>query len=99
MIHIAVANQVHINSRNLVLERKPWFVYYMYLNKQLFHGGLVNSQNYCPEVTRMTMIDYCPRPKSEGNSPPWSSEAPRGNGFDYSPNSHEITVLLPNNNI
>ena len=47
----------------------------------------------------MTMVDYCPRPKAEGNSPPWSSEAPRGNGFDYSPNSHEITVLLPNNNI
>ena len=38
--------------------------------KQLFHGGLVNSQNYCPEVTRMTMLDYCPRPKAEGNSPP-----------------------------
>ena len=36
----------------------------------------------------MTMVDYCPRPK-----------APRGNGFDYSPKSHEITVLLPNNNI
>ena len=46
-------------------------------NKQLFHGGLVNSQNYCPEVTRMTMMDYCPRPKAEGNSPPWSAEAPR----------------------
>ena len=38
--------------------------------KQLFHGGLVNSQNYCPEVTRMTMVDYCPRPKAKGNSPP-----------------------------
>ena len=42
----------------------------------------------------MAMMDYCPRPKAIG-----SSEAPRGNGFDYSPNSHEITVLLPNNNI
>ena len=38
-------------------------------SKQLFHGGLVNSQNYWPEVTRMTMVDYCPRPKAEGNSP------------------------------
>ena len=38
----------------------------------------------------MTMMDY---------SPPWSSEAPRGNGFHYSPNSHEITALLLNNNI
>ena len=47
----------------------------------------------------MTMMDYCPRPSASGNSPPWSSEAPRGNGFDYSPNSHETTVLLPNNNI
>ena len=45
--------------------------------KQLFHGGLVNSQNYCPEVMRMTMVDYCPRPKAEGNSPPWSSLAPK----------------------
>ena len=54
----------------------------------------MNSQSYCPEVTRMTMVDYCPRPKAIG-----SSEAPRGNGFDYSPNSHEITVLLPNTNI
>ena len=39
----------------------------------------MNSQNYCPEVTRMTMV---------------SSEAPRGNDFDYSPNSHEITVSI-----
>ena len=38
----------------------------------------------------MTMMDY---------SPPWSSEAPRGNSFHYSPNSHEITALLLNNNI
>ena len=38
----------------------------------------------------MTLVDY------------WSigsSEAPSGNGFDYSLNSHEIIVLLPNNNI
>ena len=42
----------------------------------------------------MTMVDYCPRPKAEGNSPPWSSEAPRGNCFDYLSNTHEITVLL-----
>ena len=56
----------------------------------------MNSQNYCPEVTRMTMVDYCPRPSASGNSPPGH---PRANGFDYSPNSHEITVLLPNNNI
>ena len=40
-----------------------------------------------------------PRHQASGNSPPWSSSSPRGNGFDYSPNSHEITVLLPNNNI
>ena len=40
----------------------------------------------------MTMVDYCPRPKG-------SSESSRGSGFDYSANSHEITVLLPNNNI
>ena len=38
----------------------------------------------------MTMVDYCSRPKAE---------APRGKGFDYSPNSHDITVLLPKNNI
>ena len=44
----------------------------------------------------MTMVDYCLRPKAEGNSPPWSSEAPRGNCFDYLSNTHEITVLLPN---
>ena len=37
-------------------------------NKKLFHGGLVNSQNYCPEVM-ITMVDYCPRLKDEGNSP------------------------------
>ena len=67
-------------------------------SKQLFHGFLVNSQNYCTEVTRMTMVDYCPRPRAKGNSPPWSSEAPRGNCFDYLSNTHEITVLLPNNN-
>ena len=50
---------------------------------------------------------YCSRPKAEGNSASgrprhrglWCigpSEAPRGYGFDYSPNIHEITVLLPN---
>ena len=43
----------------------------------------------------MTMVDYCPRPKAEGNSPPWSSETPRGKCFDYLSNIHEITVLLP----
>ena len=37
-------------------------------------------------------MDYCPRPKAEGNSPPWSSLSPRGNSFYYSLNSHEITV-------
>ena len=67
-------------------------------SKQLYHGCVVNSQNYCPEVTRMTMMDHCPRPKAEGNSPSWSSEAPRGNCFDYLSNTHEITVLLPNHN-
>ena len=43
----------------------------------------------------MTMVDYCPRPKAEGNSPPWSSEAPRGNCFDYLSKTHEITVYYP----
>ena len=38
-------------------------------SKQLFHGCLVNSQNYCPEVMRMTMVDYGPRSKAEGYSP------------------------------
>ena len=37
-------------------------------------------------------MDYCPRPSASGNSPPLSSSSPRGNSFDYSLNSHEITV-------
>ena len=51
--------------------------------KQLFHGGSVISQNFEDD---------------HGGLLP-EAEAPRGNGFDYSHNSHEITVLLPNNNI
>ena len=38
------------------------------------------------------MVDYCPRPSALGNSPSWSSSSPRGNTFDYLPNTHEITV-------
>ena len=36
-------------------------------------------------------MHYCPRRRP--------SEAPRGCGFDYSPNNHEITVLLPNQHV
>ena len=68
-------------------------------SKQLIYGCLVNSQNHCPEgtTTTMTMVDYCPRPMAERNSP---SGHPRHRGavvknFDYSPNSHGLTVLLP----
>ena len=40
-------------------------------SKQLIYGCLVNSQNHCPEgtTTTMTMVDYCPRPMAERNSP------------------------------
>ena len=45
----------------------------------------------------MTTVDYCPRPKAEGNSP---SGHPRHRGamvLTIHQNSHEITVLLPIN--
>ena len=41
------------------------------------------------------MADYCPRPSASCNSPQRSSEVPRGNSFDYLPNTHEITVYYP----
>ena len=47
----------------------------------------------------MTMVDYCPRPKAEGNSP---SGHPRHQGaivLTIHQNTHEITVLLPNNDM
>ena len=44
----------------------------------------------------MTMVDYGPRPKAIVYRVIRVTE---GQWFDYSPNSHEITVLLPNNNI
>ena len=57
-------------------------------NIQLFHGCLVNSQNYSPEVPRTARCTIVQ-----------TIEAPRGYGFDYSPNIHEITVLLPNQHV
>ena len=69
-----------------------YHISYGWVIKQLFHGCLINSQNNCPSVPRMTMVDYCPRPSASGNSPPWSSSSPRGNSFDYLPNTHVITV-------
>ena len=47
----------------------------------------------------MTTVDYCPRPEAKGNSP---SGNPRHRGamvLTIHQNSHEITVLLPNNNM
>ena len=34
-------------------------------------------------------MQYCPRPSAKGNS---TSYHPRGSSFDYSPNSHRITI-------
>ena len=41
------------------------------------------------------LVNCCPRPKGLGQQFNRTSQIPRDNKFDCSPESHEITVLLP----
>ena len=65
-------------------------------NIQLFHAYLGNRQNCCPEVPRTARCTIARGRKAESSGTP---SCPRYRGavvLSIPPNSHEITVLLPN---
>ena len=62
---------------------------------QLFHACLVNSQNYAPRYRGQlnALKPEASRPRAIVH---WAVHGTKVRGFYYSPNRHDITVLLPN---